>query len=59
MNNRYISRYSKYDTHFHRRDPFPYATWDDELKAKRRQDIAAEVLGFVALVAALVWLAFL
>jgi len=28
--NRYISKYSKYETHFNRRDPFPHHKWADD-----------------------------
>lgn len=29
MNNRYLSKYSKYDTHFNRRDAWQHIAWAD------------------------------
>lgn len=49
--NEYISRYSKYDTHFKREDPWKHVPWDYEVnKEKDRLDkiiFYASVLSFV------------
>lgn len=57
--NKYISRYSKHDTHFKRTDPWPHLPWADEVEASRRRMILGEILGVLGLVAVLVFAALL
>lgn len=48
MNNQYISRYSHYDTHFKRTDPFKGASFeDDSFKAKEAVIITVIAVLFI------------
>ena len=29
---KYLSKFAEYDTHFHRNDPYPYASWVENEK---------------------------
>ena len=29
---KYLSRFAQFDTHFHRNDPYPYASWVEHKK---------------------------
>jgi len=56
MNN-YISKYSKYDTHFERTDPFKYATWGEPNKKENLLIIILSAAGFLLTLLSLVWFA--
>jgi len=51
--NKHLSRYSHYDTHFNRTDPWRHVPWDHEVsKHSHWKEIAAVALGLLAVVVA-------
>jgi type IV secretory pathway component VirB8 len=53
MNNQYISRYAKHDTHFHRTDKWQLASFAEEEKASPLW-IAAGIIGIGAILIGMV-----
>ena len=56
MNNKYISKYSKYDTHFNRRDQWKHLEWADD---EPNVPLWLKELAALGLVAGLILLAFI
>lgn len=54
MNNRYISRYAKHDTHFQRTDPWRHASWDEK---KDLRWLFWEAFGTICFIGAIVAIA--
>ena len=56
MNN-YISKYSKFETHFERTDPFKYATGGEGNEKENKMLIISSVLGLALTLVTLMWFA--
>lgn len=50
MNNEYISKYSKFDTHFHRTDPWKHIPWEDEPSGSWRKVLSGAGLLVILLI---------
>lgn len=57
-NNQYLSRYSKFDTHFQRTDPWRNTPFDFQLESKTEL-IVKETIGAICFIAILIGLMFL
>jgi len=58
MSNKYLSRYSKYDTHFQRTDPWRHLPFDFETDMKPSQ-VIGEVIGTICFTLVMIGLMFL